>query len=138
MKEIIYRIFIAFSKIESAMNIMGKKGGLSWKVVIEMMANFQVGVASGVSGLICLLSFHKRFDYYFVIPLGMTIVILFFLERAAKRNLWRKIDKDLGSYSVNINVTLWFIIGILVFIMSILCALTGLFLLLWSLGIISV
>ena len=138
MKEIIYRIFIAFSKIESAMNIMGKKGGLSWKVVIEMMANFQVGIASGVSGLICLLSFHKRFDYYFVIPLGMTIVILFFLERAAKRNLWRKIDKDLGSYSVNINVTLWFIIGILVFIMSILCALTGLFLLLWSLGIISV
>ena len=138
MKEIIYRIFIAFSKIESAMNIMGKKGGLSWKVVIEMMANFQIGIASGVSGLICLLSFHKRFDYYFVIPLGMTIVILFFLERAAKRNLWRKIDKDLGSYSVNINVTLWFIIGILVFIMSILCALTGLFLLLWSLGIISV
>lgn len=138
MKEIIYRIFIAFSKIESAMNIMGKKGGLSWKVVIEMMANFQVGIASGVSGLICLLSFHKRFDYYFVIPLGMTIAILFFLERAAKRNLWRKIDKDLGSYSVNINVTLWFIIGILVFIMSILCALTGLFLLLWSLGIISV
>ena len=138
MKEIIYRIFIAFSKIESAMNIMGKKGGLSWKVVIEMTANFQVGIASGVSGLICLLSFHKRFDYYFVIPLGMTIAILFFLERAAKRNLWRKIDKDLGSYSVNINVTLWFIIGILVFIMSILCALTGLFLLLWSLGIISV
>ena len=137
MKEIIYRIFIAFSKIESAMNIMGKKGGLSWKVVIEMMANFQVGIASGVSGLICLL-IHKRFDYYFVIPLGMTIVILFFLERAAKRNLWRKIDKDLGSYPVNINVTLWFIFGILVFIMSILCALAGLFLLLWSLGIISV
>ena len=137
MKEIIYRIFIAFSKIESAMNIMGKKGGLSWKVVIEMMANFQVGVASGVSGLICLL-IHKRFDYYFVIPLGMTVVILFFIERAAKRNLWRKIDKDLGSYPVNINVTLWSIIGILVFIMSILCALAGLFLLLWSLGIISV
>ena len=138
MKEIIYRIFIAFSKIESAMNIMGKKGGLSWKVVIEMMANFQVGIASGVSGLICLLSIHKRFDYYFVIPLGMTVVILFFLERAAKRNLWRKIDKELVSYPVNINVTLWSIIGILVFIMSILCALAGLFLLLWSLGIISV
>lgn len=137
MKEIIYRIFIAFSKIESAMNIMGKKGGLSWKVVIEMMANFQVGIASGVSGLICLL-IHKRFDYYFVIPLGMTVVILFFLERAAKRNLWRKIDKELVSYPVNINVTLWFIFGILVFIMSILCALAGLFLLLWSLGIISV
>jgi hypothetical protein len=120
------------------MNIMGKKGGLSWKVVIEMMANFQVGIASGVSGLICLLSIHKRFDYYFVIPLGMTVVILFFLERAAKRNLWRKIDKELVSYPVNINVTLWFIFGILVFIMSILCALAGLFLLLWSLGIISV
>lgn len=120
------------------MNIMGKKGGLSWKIVIEMMANFQVGIASGVSGLICLLSIHKRFDYYFVIPLGMTIVILFFLERTAKRKLWRKIDKELVSYPANINVILWFILGILVFIMSILCALVGLFLLFWSLGIISV
>jgi hypothetical protein len=138
MKEKIYKIFMAFSKRESAMNIMGKKGGLSWKVVIEMMANFQIGIASGVSGLICLLSLHKCFDYYFVIPLVMTVVILFFLERTAKRNLWRKIDKELVSYPVNINVTLWFIIGILVFIMSILCALGGLFLLFWSIGIISV
>ncbi len=71
MTEIIYKIFVAFSEIEDVIGLMKKKSFFSWIIVIDTLANFQIGIASGISGLICLLFIKENFDYYYLIPLGI-------------------------------------------------------------------
>ena len=134
MTEIIYIIFVAFSEIEDGIGLMKKKSFFSWIIVIDTLANFQIGIASGISGLICLLFINENFDYYYLIPLGIMAVILFLLEKCAKKKLLKSIHKEPTFSAEGINITTWLVIGVCSFVISALCAFGGLFLLFWSIG----
>jgi hypothetical protein len=136
MNKILFKIYYVFSKMEMTFFPYGKKGGYSSGLMVEMLSSYLLGTASAFSGLFCLIFIRKPFDYFFIIPLVMTILVYCILNHFVDKKNWKEPNEEvLATFEERgIDVINWFIVGLIVWTLSALCAFGGLFLLFWSIG----
>ena len=143
MKELLNKIYYSFYKCEEFFFPYGRKGGYSSVVIIEMLASYQIGIASALSAVTSLLylTFIRRpFGYYFLIPILTAIIGFCILDYFTKKKVWKEPNEEIIALykEKGVDVINWFIIGIFVWLLSKLCVFGGIILLIFSLNRITV
>ena len=137
MKEFLNKIYYSFYKFEEFFFSYGRKGGYSSVVMIEMLASYQIGIASAFSAVTSLLylTFIRRpFDYFFLIPILTAIIGFCILDYFTKKKVWKEPNEEIIAHykEKGIDAINWFIIGIFVWLLSKLCVFGGIILLIFS------
>ena len=126
MKSFFNKIYYAFSKTENGINLTNQKGDFSRGKIIEIVAGFELGIASALAAIPTLFFIRNYFDYIIIIPLFLFGVIFYFVRRYVKNYIWDEPDKNLcDQFEDSLNVLKWLIIGILTALCSFFCAIGG-------------
>ena len=126
MKSFFNKIYYAFSKTENGINLSNQKGDFSRGKIIEIVAGFELGIASALTAIPTLFFIRNYFDYIIIIPLFLFGVIFYFVRRYVKNYIWDEPDKNLcDQFEDSLNVLKWLIIGILTALCSFFCAIGG-------------
>ena len=104
MKELLNKIYYSFYKCEECFFPYGRKGGYSSVVMIEMLASYQFGIASAFSAVTSLFT---------------------------KKKVWKEPNEEIIALykEKGIDAINWFLIGIIVWLLSKLCVFGGIILL---------
>ncbi|MBR1557199.1 MAG: hypothetical protein IJ647_05510 [Prevotella sp.] len=120
------KIYYAFSKTETWINLTKRKGDLSWLSLLDTLVGFEMGISLAVASLPTFLFIKNYFDYIVAIPFAIAFIIHFLINRYVKKMELEKPDKKLWQqFDESVIIPEWIAIGIITMISSYICAIGG-------------
>ena len=126
MRMFFNKIYYAFSKTETWINLTKRKGDLSWLSLLDTLVGFEMGISLAVASLPTFLFIKNYFDYIVAIPFAIAFIIHFLINRYVKKMELEKPDKKLWQqFDESVIIPEWIAIGIITMISSYICAIGG-------------
>lgn len=121
MKTFFLKIYYSFCKVESAFYHYGNTTAFSSCAMLEMMVNLELGLSLIVTTLLSFLSpltplLSDNIYGYFSCFIVLFSLIHFLRRKYIWKNSYAKELKNQEKTEIQQNVFLWFIVGILVFL----------------------
>ena len=132
MELILHKIYFGISKAENFWNLTKRKTNWAGTLTIEIILGIELGLTASVTGILCLvitpfIPHTSGHGWIVVFPLTFFFICLFYLNRYVKQTIWNDKPKEeiiAKLVKEDTDPLLWFILGMLTHILSLIFALS--------------